>query len=161
MDVKNGTLNISGDFGCAVANWYGYMPPKKLAKIIRDPYYFFDKIACATDLTTRHDENLSFDLECLKEEKYGKNQSRQFLEDWYSFSYAVLNLAECQIENYPIGCPYSVTSFANEYGIQEDEIRVLGLRLHTRVRIWQQGFRRAVKSLGPEANYEETLKEVV
>ena len=151
LEKKRGTLSISGDFGDGIAKWYGEMEPVKLARLMNDAYYFATKLTCYTDLYTQESASIKEDLKDLFEELWRENPDGQMREDWYSFAGDILNLDPELLEIYPLGAPYSITSFAREYGIDDDAISTLGIRMDGRVALWALGFQMAVEQLTDSA----------
>lgn len=48
LDIKRGTLVVSGDLGSCVASWYNTVQPEKLAGYLEEVPYFMGKFQCSS-----------------------------------------------------------------------------------------------------------------
>ncbi len=152
LEKKSGTLSVSGDFGDGIAKWYGEMEPVKLTGLLNDAYYFATKLTCSTDLYTQERADIEKDLEDLYRRMWKETHDGQMREDWYTFADEILKIEPDLLEIYPIGAPFGILSFAREYGIDEDTISTLGIRMDRRIALWALGYQMAIAQLSASSD---------
>lgn len=147
LDIKRGTLVVSGDLGSCVASWYNTVQPEKLAGYLEDVPYFMGKFQCSSDPYTYFSEDIKEDLDAIKAE-YEPCDDQEAMEINDDFNSMLEILDECDFEEHS-AYPDELTELFAKYDEEwwNSDFITVGQRISPRVILWAVGYRMAMQQL--------------
>lgn len=152
LDIKRGTLVVSGDLGSCVASWYNTVQPEKLAGYLEDVPYFMGKFQCSSDPYTYFSEDIKEDLDAIKAE-YEPCDEQEAMEINDDFNSMLEILDECDFEEHS-AYPDELTELFAKYDEEwwNSDFITVGQRISPRVILWAVGYRMAMQQLKEKEN---------
>lgn len=147
LDIKRGTLVVSGDLGSCVASWYNTVQPEKLAGYLEDVPYFMGKFQCSSNPYTYFSEDIKEDLDAIKAE-YEPCDDQEAMEINDDFNSMLEILDECDFEEHS-AYPDELTELFAKYDEEwwNSDFITVGQRISPRVILWAVGYRMAMQQL--------------
>lgn len=155
LDIKRGTLVVSGDLGSCVASWYNTVQPERLVEYLEDVPYFMSKFQCSSDPYTYFSTDIKEDLDAIKAE-YEPCDDQEAMEMDDDFDSMLEMLDECDLDeqsSYPwVHCslyPDELTELFAKYDDEwwNSDFTTVGQRISPRVILWAVGYRMAMQQL--------------
>lgn len=147
LDIKRGTLVVSGDLGSCVASWYNTVQPERLVGYLEDVPYFMSKFQCSSDTYYYHIANIKEDLDAIKAE-YEPCDDQEAMEMDDDFDSMLEMLDECDLDEYFV-YPDELTELFAKYDDEwwNSDFTTVGQRISPRVILWAVGYRMAMQQL--------------
>ena len=147
LDIKRGTLVVSGDLGSCVASWYNTVQPEQLVGYLKDVSYFMGKFQCSSDPYTYFSKDIKEDLDAIKAEyEPCDDQEAMEMDDDFNSMFELLD--ECDLEEHP-AYPDELTELFAKYDDEwwNSDFTTVGQRISPRVILWAVGYRMAMQQL--------------
>ena len=155
LDIKCGTLFISGDFGGCIANWYKPVQPERLVGYFKNVSYFMDKLQCSSDTYTYLSTDIKEDLNAIKARLQPFANADEIDSD-FDKMFDLLN--NCDLGEDTI---YSdeLMELIDKYDGDEcnDGFDTVGQRISPRVILWAVGYRMAMQQLEEKEKTNENI----
>ena len=157
VDKLRGNIIISGDLGDCVATWYNPLKPVQIKNFISGNVdYFISKFQCSSDKYDYSEENVLNDLRKHIESVCDQSDFEEFFAD-NDFGICDEEDLWDEIENEIESC-VNGNSFTPNERLENivsefdsdcwEWLHACGRRVHLRVRLWAEGFYRALEQLG-------------
>lgn len=147
LDIKRGTLVVSGDLGSCVASWHNTVQPKELAGYLQEVPYFMGKFQCSSDTYCYHTANIKEDLDAIKAEcEPCDDQAAMEMDN--DFDSMLEMLDECDLDKHP-AYPDELTELFAKYDEEwwSSDFATVGQRISPRVILWAVGYRMAMQQI--------------
>ena len=147
LDIKRGTLVVSGDLGDCVASWYNTVQPERLVEYLEDVPYFMSKFQCSSDTYYYHIANIKADLDAIKAE-YEPCDDQEAMEMNDDFDSMFEMLKEYDLDEHFV-YPDELTELFAKYDDEwwNSDFTTVGQRISPRVILWAVGYRMAMQQL--------------
>lgn len=145
LDIKCGTLFISGDFGSCIANWYKPVWPERLAECLKNVSYFVDELQCSSDTYIYLSKDIKEDLDAIKARLQPFANAEEIDND-FDKMFDLLN--NCDLSENTI-YPDELMELIDKYDSDECDygFDTVGQRISQRVILWEVGYRMAMQQL--------------
>lgn len=146
LDVKRGTLIISGDLGDCIACWYNEVPPSYMAGYLNDIHYFMSKFQCSSDRYTYDWDDIESDLKLIKQTYLNDIDSYDFskkvIEKDFEEMQSIMENAELDERTH---YPNDLIELMEKYDCDwwESDFARVGKRIDQRVILWAVGYQMA------------------
>lgn len=157
LDIKRGTLVVSGDLGSCVASWYNTVQPERLVEYLEDVSYFMSKFQCSSDTYYYHIANIKEDLDAIKAE-YEPCDDQEAMEMDDDFDSMLEMLDECDLDEHSV-YPDELTELFAKYDDEwwNSDFTTVGQRISPRVILWAVGYRMAMQQLEEKEKANENI----
>lgn len=157
LDIKRGTLVVSGDLGDCVASWYNTVQPERLVEYLEDVPYFMSKFQCSSDTYCYYIANIKEDLDAIKAEyELCDDQEAMEMDDDFNSMLEMLN--ECDLNEhfvYPDELSELFAKYDDEWW--NSDFTTVGQRISPRVILWAVGYRMAMQQLEEKEKTNENI----